>query len=147
MPEKKQSSTLLNLLLIIFGVIFAFVGVINILTGTFGMTLPPFLMDAYALLGDPAVLALLGNAGWMTTALGLWAIIAGIAMFMEEEWAMGQALVIFSLMAINSIPTVIGYFMASPIVWGNVFLWVYLVVALVSVFGFIYLLITSKRYH
>ncbi len=145
MPEKKQSSTLLNLLLIIFGVVFAFIGVIDILTGTFGIVLPPWLMSVYAAIGDPEVLALLGNAGWMTTALGIWAIISGIAMFMEEEWAMGQALVIFSLMAINSIPTVIGYFMAAA--WGNLFLWVYLVVALVSVFGFIYLLITSKRYN
>ncbi len=145
--KKKQSSTILNLLLIIFGAIFVFIGVISILTGTFGITLPAWLLSTYAALGDPAVLALLGSAGWMTIALGVWAVIAGIAMFAEEEWAMGQALVILSLMAINSIPAVVAEFMSGMVNWGSVFLWVYLVVALVSVAGFVYLLITSKRYH
>ena len=147
MGDKKQSSTILNFLIIIFGTFFAFVGILDILTGTFGIALPTWLASVFASSSDPTILALLGNAGWTTTALGIWAIIAGIALFMEEEWAMGQALVILSLMAINSIPTVIGLFMASPIVWGSIYLWVYLVVALVSVAGFFYLLFTSKRYH
>lgn len=147
MSEKKQSSTILNLLIIIFGIFFAFVGVIDIITGTFGVALPTWLASVYAGAADPAILALLGNAGWTTTALGVWAIIAGIFLFMEEEWAMGQALVILSLMAINSIPTVISLFMTTPIVWGSMYLWIYLVVAIVSVVGFVYLLFTSKRYH
>jgi hypothetical protein len=145
--KPKQSSTILNLLIIIFGLFFAFVGILDILTGSFGLTLPGWLASTYASINDPAVLALLGNAGWTTTALGVWAVIAGVALFAEEEWALGQTLVILSLMAINSIPTVISLFMTSPIVWGSVYLWVYLVIAIVSVVGFIYLLVTSKRYH
>jgi len=146
MADKKQSSTILNLLVIIIGVVFAFLGIIQLLTG-FGLVLPTWLVSVYATLGDPAVLALIGAAAWTTAGIGIWAIIAGIFLFKEEEWAMGQTLVILSLMALNSIPWVIAEFMSGAVNWASLFLWVYLVIALVSVVGFVYLLITSKRYH
>ena len=144
--KSKQSSTILNLLVIIIGVVFAFLGVATILIG-YGVGLPSWLASVYATLGDPAVLALLAAGAWTTAGIGIWAIIAGIFLFKEEEWAMGQTLVVLSLMALNSIPWVISEFMATPIVWGSVFLWVYLVVSVVSIVGFFYLVFTAKRYH
>ena len=146
MPEKKQSSTILNLLIIIFGLFFAFLGVIGLLT-SFGIDLPDFLDTAFAAINDPAILSVIGAAFWTTAGIGIWAIIAGIFLFMEEEWAMGQSLVILSLMAVNSIPMVVVEFSASTINWGSMYLWIYLVVGVVSVVGFVYLLITSRRYH
>ena len=145
MPEKKESSTILNLLVIIFGVVFAFLGLIQLLSG-FGLTLPGWLVSVYATLGTSEVLALLAAGAWTTAGIGIWAIIAGIFLFKEEEWAMGQTLVILSLMALNSIPFVVAEFMSGAVNWASVFLWVYIVVGLVSIVGFVYLLITSKRY-
>ena len=146
MADKKQSSTILNLLVIIIGVVFAFLGIVTILTG-YGVGLPTWLVSVYATLGDPAVLALLAAGAWTTAGIGIWAVVAGIFLFKEEEWAMGQTLVVLSLMALNSIPWVISEFLSGVVNWASVFLWVYLVIAIVSVAGFIYLLITSRRYH
>ncbi|TFG17093.1 MAG: hypothetical protein EU530_11115 [Promethearchaeota archaeon] len=144
MPEKKQSSTILNLLLIIFGAIFLIQGVVNAL-GLYlaGFTLPTWL--AGALGATTEAQGLLGASEWSAIALGVWALICGIAMFFEEEWAMGMALVVLSLMAINAIPKAIDYIMNGY--WGVVYTYVYILVGIVGVVGFIYLLITSKRYH
>ena len=68
MADKKQSSTILNLLVIIIGVVFAFLGIIQLLTG-FGLVLPTWLVSVYATLGDPAVLALIGAAAWTTAGI------------------------------------------------------------------------------
>jgi len=144
MADKKQSSTILNLLLIIFGALFLLEGVVGVLA-SFGILMPAWLLSSLAATVEAQ--ALLGGAAFMTTALGIWALICGIAMFFEEEWAMGQALVILSLIAINSIVATVGAFTHPPIVWSSIPFWINIVAAILSVIGFIYLLITSKRYH
>jgi len=144
MADKKQSSTILNILLILFGALFLIQGVVGVLA-SYGIMMPPWLLTGLAATAEAQ--ALLGGAAYMTTALGIWALIAGIALFFEEEWALGQSLVILSLIAINSIVATVAEFMSAPIAWGTAILWINLIAAILSVVGFVYLLITSKRYH
>ncbi len=139
---KKQSSTILNLLLIIFGVIFIAQGVVNTLVSYTTVTVPPWLLSTLG--STTEAQALLGAVGWANIALGAWALISGLALFAEEEWAMGQALVIFSLIAVNSIPMAITNILAGD--WGVVYTYIYILGGLVGVLGFFYLLITSRRY-
>lgn len=86
-----------------------------------------------------------GAIGWLNIGLGIWAIISGIAMFAEKEWAMGQALVILSLIGLNSIPAAINNILAGA--WNYMFTYIYLFGGLIGVVGFIYLLITSRKYN
>lgn len=141
--KAKQSSTLLNLLLIIFGAIFLIQGVISILQAYTALVMPTWLLGALGATEDAQ--ALLGATGWSNIALGVWALICGIAMFFEEEWAMGQALVVLSLMAINAIPLAVTSIILMA--WTAVYTYIYILVGIVGVFGFVYLLLTSKRYH
>ncbi|MBN2157358.1 MAG: hypothetical protein JW776_15035 [Candidatus Lokiarchaeota archaeon] len=141
--KKKQSSTMLNLLLIIFGAIFLIQGVVSLLVSYFGITMPLWVLGTLGATTEAQ--ALLGATGWSNIALGIWALIAGIAMFAEEEWALGQALVVLSLMAINAIPLAVSSIVASA--WGVAYTYVYIFVGIVGVFGFIYLIATSRRYH
>ena len=91
----KTSNTLLNFLLIIMGLLFMFKAVLDFLSlAGLDAFIPVFLQGIYTELGSSATITVFGSQGLISIVLGFWSMVAGIGMFKQEEWAMGQALVI-----------------------------------------------------
>jgi hypothetical protein len=143
----KSSSSTLNILIIVVGVIFLFRSIIDLVTYFLtlaGLILPAFLADwAIAVGGVEA----LGGIGLISLVLAFWCIVAGIGMFKEAEWAMGQALVVLSIMVATGVEPVIGL-ISNPasFSWGDISLIINIVAFVVGAVGFIWLLITRRRY-
>jgi hypothetical protein len=143
--KKKDSNELLNILMIILGILFLFKGVMDFLAWG-GIIVPSWLSDFAT---DPdlaAALTFFGSQGLISVALGFWCLVAGIGMFREEEYAMGMGLVVLSIMAISGVTAVIGWVTGTPFdlaYWPN---YIVLVSFIVGVLGFLWLIITYKRY-
>jgi hypothetical protein len=139
----KSSSTLLNLLIIIIGAIFLFRALIDFLTIA-GVVLPGVLAEAVTAVGGVAAL---GGQGLVSLVLAFWCIVSGIGMFKEAEWAMGQALVVLSIMVATGVAPVINLIL-NPASFdiSDVSGWINLIAFIVGVVGFIWLIITRRRY-
>jgi hypothetical protein len=138
----KSSSFILNLILIVLGLLFVFMAVLNFLIVAGLVELPEFLEGL-----NPEQASFFGSLGFISIALGFWSIVAGIGMFKEEEWAMGQALVVLSIMVISNISPIINW-ITNPSVfdidfWMN---YITIIAFVVGIIGFIWLLVTRKRY-
>lgn len=139
--QKKDSNELLNLLLIIIGLLYVFQAVMQFLAWA-GILVPTWLSDFST---DPdlaAALQLFGSQGLLSIVLGVFAVVAGIGMFKEEEYAMGMAFVVLAIMAVQGIASLLGGAFNATY-WPS---WFILVSAVVGVFGFLWLLFTYKRY-
>ena len=104
--NERDSNELLNIILMVLGALFVILGVTQILP-YFGVVLPGWLGDVIS--GSEGAMALIGQAGLVTTVLGVWCFIAGIGLMREQEWAWGIGLVVLSLMFVNSIGALIGW--------------------------------------
>jgi hypothetical protein len=138
----KQSSTILNILIIAVGAIFLFRAIIFLLA-PFGV-IPDFLDD---IVGNLVGVAALGSQGVVSLVLAFWCIICGIGLFKEAEWAMGQALVVLSVTVattIDSVITLIGN--PASFDFTDISTWINLIAFIVGVVGFIWLVITRRRY-
>ncbi len=144
--KKKDSNELLNILMILIGIVFIFTAVMSFLAWA-GLVVPSWLADFAT---DPdlqAALTFFGTQGLIQGVLGFWAIVSGIGMFGEQEWAMGQGLVVLSIMAVTSVSPIIGWltnlgsFDAGY--WPN---YVIIVAFILGVVGFFWLVFTRKRY-
>jgi len=142
--KKKDSNELLNFLLIIIGILFLFLAVTQFLAWA-GIIVPAWITDLAAEAG-PA-LTFFGSQGLLSAVLGFWAIVSGIGMIGEEEWAMGQALVVLSIMAITTISPIIGW-ISNPASFDLAYWPNYITIAafLIGIIGFFWLLFTRKRY-
>ncbi|MFX1401989.1 MAG: hypothetical protein ACFE8V_12180 [Promethearchaeota archaeon] len=140
MSEKKESSALLNIIVIILGAYFLFLAIIQTLSLlSIPIALPPEVEEFSDLLGSGSML--------VSYVLGFWAFIAGFGLFKEQEWAMGIALTILSLMAVVSISYLLALIVGAPTTWWQAWTsWIYVVALAISVIGFFYLLITRGRY-
>ncbi|NHJ21035.1 MAG: hypothetical protein EAX91_08840 [Candidatus Lokiarchaeota archaeon] len=139
----KSSSTILNLLVIAIGAIFLFKAVINLLT-SFGVAFPELLGEWNDKLQGVAAL---GSSGLVSLVLAFWFIISGIGMFKEAEWAMGQALVVLSITVVMGIEPVIKLILnPSTFSWTDVSTIIVLISFIVGIVGFIWLIITRRRY-
>ena len=137
--KKKDSNELLNILMIIIGAIFVFVGVVNLLA-YFGIS---FGLD----LSNPAiqtVLTILGPSGLVSIILGFWCLVSGIGMFREEEYAMGMGLVVLSIMAVQTL--LIMFSWIGTTWYTNWINYIILVAFIIGALGFFWLLFTYKRY-
>lgn len=136
--KQKQSSAILNIIVIILGAYFLFLAIIQTLS---------YLGISIALPSEVAAFAgLLGGGSMLVSyVLGFWAFIAGFGLFREEEWAMGIGLAILSLMAVVSLSYLLPLLTVPSwyAVWTS---WIYVIALVISVIGFLYLLITSRRY-
>lgn len=143
MSKVKESSGILNILMIVIGLIFIFKSILELLAWA-GIYVPPVFE---AIITDGSALSIFGSLGLISIALGFWCIVAGIGMFREAEWAMGQALVVLSIMVITGISPIISWIQnpASFDVefWPN---YITIIAFLVGLIGFIWLLFTRKRY-
>ncbi|MHA2393200.1 MAG: hypothetical protein ACXAEX_14765 [Promethearchaeota archaeon] len=130
----KGSSGLLNILLFALGLVFIFKGTIDFLEliGIIVPTIPEFGISGQWLL---------------SMVLGIWCVISGIGMFKEAEWAMGQALVLLSLMVVITIEQIIIWiFNPETLDWTYWPNYIILIAFSLGAFGIIWLLATRKRY-
>jgi hypothetical protein len=137
--KKKDSNELLNILMIIIGAIFVFVGIVNLLS-YFGISLG---LD----LSNPAlqtVLTILGPSGLVSIILGFLCLVSGIGMFREEEYAMGMGLVVLSIMAVQTL--LIMFSWIGTTWYTNWINYIILVAFIIGALGFFWLLFTYKRY-
>ena len=139
----KSSSSILNILIIAVGGIFLFRAIIDFLTLA-GLILPEMLADWNLAVGGVAAL---GGQGLVTLVLAIWCIVAGLGMFKEAEWAMGQALVVLSIMVATGVAPLIGLIIdPASFSWNDISGIINLVAFIVGVVGFVWLLITRRRY-
>ena len=137
--KKKDSNELLNILMIIIGLLFVLVGIINIL-GWAGISVG---FD----LSNPAIeaaLTILGPSGLVSIVLGFWCLISGIGMFREEEYAMGMGLVVLSVMAVQTLSIMLSW--GGTTWWTNWINYIIIVAFIIGAVGFFWLLFTYKRY-
>ena len=139
----KSSSSILNILIIAVGAIFLFRAIIDLLT-LFGLILPEILADWNLAVGGVAAL---GSQGLVSLVLAFWCIVSGVYMFKEAEWAMGQALVVLSIMVATGV-TPVYVLISNPasFSWTDISGIINLVAFTVGVVGFIWLLVTRRRY-
>ena len=139
----KSSSSILNILIMAVGVIFLFRAIIDFLT-LGGLILPEILADWGGAVGGVAAL---GGQGLVSLVLAFWCIVAGSAMFKEAEWAMGQALVVLSIMVATGFTPVLGLIMnPASFDLGDISGMINLIAFIVGVVGFIWLVVTRRRY-
>ena len=139
----KQSSAILNILIIAVGAIFLFRAIILILA-SFGVVFPEFIDE---IIGQIADVAALGSQGVVSLVLAFWCIVCGLGMFKEAEWAMGQALVVLSVTVATTINSVITLIMnPASFDFADISGWINLIAFIVGVVGFIWLVITRRRY-
>jgi hypothetical protein len=131
----KGSSGFFNLLLFAVGIVFIVKGVLEFL-------------PIIGILPPPLGLTLGFTGQWLlSVVVGLWCVISGIGMFKEAEWAMGQALVLLSIMVVITISQILSWIINPATIdwtyWPN---YITLIAFLLGAFGMIWLLATRKRY-
>ncbi|MHA2472710.1 MAG: hypothetical protein ACXAES_05695 [Promethearchaeota archaeon] len=138
--EKKDSNELLNILMIVIGLLFILKAVTELLAWA-GILVPSWLTA-----GDEA-LSIFGGQGVISILLGFWCFVSGIGMFKEEEYAMGMGLVVLSIMAAVGIMAIVGW-ISAPSTFDGAYWPNYIIIGatIVGVLGFIWLLMTYKRY-
>ncbi|MHA1820632.1 MAG: hypothetical protein ACTSU2_01680 [Promethearchaeota archaeon] len=145
--ELPDSNELLNTIMIILGILFIIQGISLVLVW-FNVAPPAWLEQVFGTLSsDPAkaAMALIGQNGLVSIVLGVWCFVSGVGMFQEQEWAWGQALVVLSLMFVNTLGGVINWFSYGFDAknWGT---WLTLFGFATSILGFFWLIFTKKRY-
>ena len=142
--KKKDSNELLNILLIIIGLLFIWQAIMQFLAWA-GIIVPTWISALGTDIG--ATLTFFGAQGLISAIIGFWAIVSGIGMFGEEEWAMGQGLVVLSIMAVVSFSVILGW-IATPASFDAAYWPNYITIAafILGVLGFFWLLFTRKRY-
>jgi hypothetical protein len=150
-PEKKkESSTILNIILVILGLLFIGKGVLDFLAWSNPQAAPSWISSLHSALSSKdagAALSFFGNQAIVSTMLGLWCFIAGILLFRERATGWGMSIVLTSTIAANGISAIIGTVTATSVFdflyWPN---WVVILVSFASILGFFFLLMTRKRY-
>ncbi|MBN1698253.1 MAG: hypothetical protein JW881_12125 [Spirochaetales bacterium] len=150
LSSKKQSSLVLNIIMIVIGLVFFSKGVLEFLAWLKVFPLPDWLKTIAISLDSRDMgnaLSFLGTQGIISATLGFWAVIAGFLMFGEQESGWGMALVILSIMVVMSVSAVLTWILNPKTLdlayWPN---WITMVAIAIGLFGFIYLLATKKRY-
>ena len=130
------------------GLLFIFQAVIGfLLTVGLDELLPSFIRDIVADMDQNEIFTVFGGQALISVALGFWSLVAGIGMFKREEWAMGQALVILSIMVLSVVFNVITWITDpssfDPTSYAN---YITLATFIIGLIGFFWLLATRKRY-
>jgi hypothetical protein len=130
-----DSNELLNIFLMILGglaILIAFMGYFPTIFA--GITLPPDVIAWISVLGPSSII------------MGGFALLAGIGMFKEQEWAWGMALVVLIFIIANTIGFVINLVMLGAFDWTSIIFWLQLVSVVFAVLGIPWLLATKARY-
>jgi hypothetical protein len=141
--EVKDSNELLNIILILLGGFYVFLAILDFLAWAgIDVVLPGWVAGSDA---SQAIQSILGSQGLVTITLGIFAIVSGIGMFREEEWALGMALVVLAIIVVNSVSDLIG-FILTPDWWLNWVNYITIVALIIGVVGFFWLVFTTERY-
>ena len=141
----KDSNELLNIILILLGVFYIFLAVMEFLTWAgIPITLPSWVLGSTV---SQELQSILGSQGLVTITLGIFAVIAGIGMFKEEEWALGIALVVLAIMTVNAVADLIGIIGAGGAWWLQWINYITIIVLVIGAIGFLWLVFTTERYH
>ncbi len=140
----KDSNELLNVLMIIIGGLFVFKGVLDFLA--WANIITPSWLSGFSGPNATAALSFFGSQGLISVVLGFWCVVAGIGMFREEEWALGQAQVVLSVMSVIGISYIISWFTGGfdVLYWPN---YIIIIATIIGILGFFWLLFTVRRYH
>jgi len=143
---EKDSNELLNIVMIILGLVILAKAILDFLAWG-GILVPDWLSDWATNPDAEAALSILGGQGLVSAILGFWCLAAGIRMFAEEEWALGAALVVLSVLSVMGVSAIIGWIINPGTFdlayWPN---WVTIAATVIGVVGFFWLLFTRKRY-
>jgi len=149
-PAKKESSTVLNLIMIIIGLIFIGKGLLDLAAGFKSLKLPDWLISLHTTLSSKeagAVLSFFGSEGLTQAILGMWSLISGISLFREGKSGWGIAIVVLSIIAGSGVSSITKWVIMPSgfdlLYWPN---WVVIVTTAASILGFLFLLLTKKRY-
>ena len=133
-----DSNELLNIFLIIIGGITVIYGFSYFFPSLFtwlqDITTNPDFQTYFIVLGSIHVI------------LGSFAIIAGVGMFQEQEWAWGMALLILTFIIINAIVTLINTLVGGSFSLDNISFWIQVVSVPFAALGIPWLLATKERY-
>lgn len=133
-----DSNELLNIFLMILGGLTLTYGIFYYFPGMF-----PWLQDITT---NPDFQTFIGVLGSSNVILGVFALLAGIGMFQEQEWAWGMALMVLTFIIANTLSTVIAMVAGGSFDWANIGMWLQLVSIIVAVIGIPWLLATKARY-
>lgn len=145
MSEEKDSNELLNILLILLGLFYVFLAITDFLAWA-GIDIP-FLTSWATGEVSTEIQSVLGSQGLVTITLGIFALISGIGMFREEEWALGMALVVLAIIAVNAVSDLIGLVSAGGEFLTALDFWLTIIALIIAVVGFFWLVFTTERYH
>jgi hypothetical protein len=129
-----DSNELLNIFLMVLGGF-------TILYGLF-QQFPDLFPWLTGLASNPDFQTFVGVLGGMHIILGGFALIAGIGMFREQEWAWGMSLMVLTFIIANTIMTII----STPFDWANIGFWLQLLSLGFAIIGIPWLLATKARY-
>ncbi|NVM28790.1 MAG: hypothetical protein HWN65_08100 [Candidatus Helarchaeota archaeon] len=131
-----DSNELLNTFLIIIGILTTLYGIHYYF---------PDIVPWLAAIGsiEPTLIGILGTS---MIILGGFALLAGIGMFQEQEWAWGMALMVLVFIIVNTIATVGGYLVGGVAWWSSWGAWLQIVSIIFAVIGIPWLLATKARY-
>lgn len=148
--EKKESSTVLNITLLIIGILFIGKSTLDALAFFKIQTIPSWLFALHKSLGSEeagTALSFLGTQPIVSAVFGVWSFISGILLFRESKSGWGMAMVVLSTIAAHGISIVISWFTGTtpfePLYWPN---WIIVFTASAGVFGFFFLILTRKRF-
>ncbi|MBD3230965.1 MAG: hypothetical protein GF329_22490 [Candidatus Lokiarchaeota archaeon] len=141
--EIPDSNELLNLFLVILGALYVFQGIV---VGWFGPFLPPWLTGITSWPGISDVLTLLATlGGTYQLIIGVGALISGIGLNAEQEWAWGMGLLVLVFIAVTSIT---GFITAiTTATWLSLTGLIQIISMVASVLGIFWLLGTKERYY
>ncbi|HUX99435.1 MAG TPA: hypothetical protein VMV49_07780 [Candidatus Deferrimicrobium sp.] len=132
-----DSNELLNIFLMILGGLCILFGL---------MIYFPEIFSGLAIIFPAEVMAFMGILGTSQLILGGFALLAGIGMFKEQEWAWGMALMVLIFIIANTISAVINYIITPPFQWDNIIMWIQIASCVIAAIGVPWLLATKARY-
>lgn len=142
--EIPDSNELLNLFLVILGGLYVYQAVMGII-GVF-IPLPVWLtgfLEWEVFSQALAVLASLG--GTYNMIIGVGALISGIGLNAEQEWAWGMGLLVLAFIAVTSVTSMITAIVSAT--WLSIGFIIQVVCVVASVLGIFWLLGTKERYY
>jgi hypothetical protein len=147
---KKESSVIVNLILVVWGIFALGKGVLDLLVWMKTIAAPDFLQTLNSYLaskGSANVMNLIGIEPVINAVLGFWALIAGLRLFGRKRADWGIALVVLSLMTAAALTEVMRWF-TVPNAFDLTFwpVWVVMVSGLFGFLGFCWLVLTGKSF-
>ncbi|MHA1270349.1 MAG: hypothetical protein ACTSPY_11220 [Candidatus Helarchaeota archaeon] len=140
--EIPDSNELLNAFLIILGGIYVYQAIVQ----WFGAFLPSWLTGIITYPGVSDVLTILSTFnGTYQLIIGAGALIAGIGLNAEQEWAWGMGLLVLVFIAITSLTGLISIVTLGT--WLSLTFLIQIVSVAASVLGIFWLLGTKERYY